>query len=58
MFSSIPERFRLREPLKIPGTVFGSELIQYFKERAERKKIRTGTRVFLGAGVYNHLRSV
>jgi glycine dehydrogenase subunit 1 len=34
LFSSIPERFRLREALKIPGPYSEAEVIQYFKERA------------------------
>src|SRR6266852_4238985 len=56
LFSSIPERFRLREPLKIPGPYSEAEVIQYFKERAaENSNAYTS---FLGAGVYNHLRSV
>src|ERR1700694_1246142 len=56
LFSSIPERFRLREPLKIPGPYSEAEVIQYFKERAAENSY--GYTSFLGAGVYNHLRSV
>ncbi len=56
LFSSIPERFRLREPLKIPGPYSEAEVIQYFKERAAENS--NGYTSFLGAGVYNHLRSV
>ena len=56
LFSSIPERFRLREPLKIPGPFSEAEVIQYFKERAGENS--GGYTSFLGAGVYNHLRSV
>ena len=56
LFSSIPERFRLREPLKIPGPFSEAEVIQYFKERAGENS--GGYTTFLGAGVYNHLRSV
>jgi glycine dehydrogenase subunit 1 len=56
LFSSIPERFRLREPLKIPGPYSEAEVIQYFKERAAENSY--GHTSFLGAGVYNHLRSV
>jgi len=56
LFSSIPERFRLKESLKIPGPYSEAEVIQYFKERAaENSNAYTS---FLGAGVYNHLRSV
>ena len=56
LFFSIPERFRLREALKIPGPFSEAEVIQYFKERAAENS--TGYTSFLGAGVYNHLRSV
>ncbi len=56
LFSSIPERYRLREPLKIPGPYSEAEIIDYFKERAAENA--TGNTSFLGAGVYNHLRSV
>src|SRR5712664_2695933 len=56
LFSSIPERFRLREELKIPWPYSEAEVIQYFKERAAVNSF--GYTIFLGAGVYNHLRSV
>jgi glycine dehydrogenase subunit 1 len=56
LFSSIPERFRLRETLKIPGPYSEAEIIQYFKDRAAENS--GGYTSFLGAGVYNHLRSV
>jgi glycine dehydrogenase subunit 1 len=56
LFSGVPERFRLREALKIPGPYSETEVIQYFKERAAENS--GGYTSFLGAGVYNHLRSV
>src|ERR1700733_1622702 len=56
LFSSIPQRFRLREVLKLPGPYSEAEIIQYFKERAKESSV--GYASFLGAGVYNHLRSV
>lgn len=56
LFSTIPERFRLREALKLPGPYSEAEIIQYFKERAKESSI--GYTSFLGAGVYSHLRSV
>ena len=56
LFSNIPERFRLREALKLPGPYSEAEVIQYFKERAKENSV--GYSSFLGAGVYNHLRSV
>src|ERR1700721_4120785 len=56
LFESIPERFRLREALNIPGPYSEAEVIQYFKDRAAENS--NGYTSFLGAGVYNHLRSV
>jgi glycine dehydrogenase subunit 1 len=56
LFSSIPDRFRLREALSIPGPYSEAEVIQYFKDRAAENS--SGYTSFLGAGVYNHLRSV
>src|SRR5438477_10664122 len=56
LFSGIPERFRLRDALKIPGPYSEAEVIQYFKDRAAENS--NGYTSFLGAGVYNHLRSV
>jgi glycine dehydrogenase subunit 1 len=56
LFSSIPERYRLREGLKLPGPLSEAEIIQYFAERAGENS--RGYTSFRGAGVYNHLRSV
>ncbi|HYT22106.1 MAG TPA: aminomethyl-transferring glycine dehydrogenase subunit GcvPA [Candidatus Polarisedimenticolia bacterium] len=56
LFSGIPERFRLREALNIPGPHSEAEVIQYFKDRAAENS--NGYTSFLGAGVYNHLQSV
>ena len=56
LFSSIPERFRLRKALKLPGPYSEGEVIDYFKNRAAENSL--GYTSFLGAGVYNHLRSV
>src|SRR5689334_3873010 len=56
LFSSIPERFRLREALKLPGPFSEAEIIEYFKARASENS--SGYTSFLGAGIYNHLRSV
>ncbi|HEV3374737.1 MAG TPA: aminomethyl-transferring glycine dehydrogenase subunit GcvPA [Candidatus Acidoferrum sp.] len=56
LFSSIPERYRLRKTLKLPGPLSEAEVIQYFKDRAAENSV--GYASFLGAGVYNHLRSV
>jgi glycine dehydrogenase subunit 1 len=56
LFSTIPERFRLREALKLPGPYSEAEIVDYFKQRAKESSV--GYTSFLGAGVYNHLRSV
>jgi glycine cleavage system P protein (glycine dehydrogenase) subunit 1 len=56
LFFSIPERYRLREALKLPGPFSETEVIRYFKERAAENSV--GYTSFLGAGIYNHLRSV
>src|ERR1700680_3310183 len=56
LFESIPARFRLREPLPLPGPLSEMEIIEYFRKRAEENA--NGYTSFLGAGVYSHLRSV
>src|ERR1700689_358394 len=56
LFKTIPEKFRLRDPLKLPGPYSEEEIIHYFNERAKEGSV--GYTSFLGAGVYNHLRSV
>ena len=56
LFASIPERYRLRAPLNLPGPFSEQEIIQYFSDRASENS--RGYLNFRGAGVYNHLRSV
>src|SRR5579864_813211 len=56
LFFSIPDKYRLREPLKLPGPYSEAEIIKYFTERAAENS--PGYSGFRGAGVYNHLRSV
>jgi glycine dehydrogenase subunit 1 len=56
LFECIPERFRLRQPLQLPGPLSEAEVISYFKDRAGENSL--GYSSFLGAGVYQHLRSV
>ena len=56
LFASIPEALRLKRPLDLPGPMSEAELIQYFRERAAENSL--GYTSFLGAGIYNHLRSV
>jgi glycine dehydrogenase subunit 1 len=56
LFASIPEKYRLRVPLNLPPAMSEAEVIDYFKARAAENS--NGYTSFLGAGVYNHLRSV
>ncbi len=56
LFRSIPENLRLRAPLPLPGPLSEMEIIQYFQARAAENSL--GYASFLGAGVYQHLRSV
>jgi glycine dehydrogenase subunit 1 len=56
LFSSIPEAYRLKKPLDLPGPLSETEVIQYFQARAAENS--AGYTSLLGAGVYNHLRSV
>ena len=56
LFSSIPPAYRLKQPLALPGPYSEAEVIDYFRERAAENAV--GYMSFLGAGVYNHLRSV
>jgi glycine dehydrogenase subunit 1 len=56
LFESIPAKYRLREPLKLPGPLSEMEIIDYFRARAAENS--RGYTSFLGAGVYAHVRSV
>ena len=56
LFECIPDRYRLREALKLPGPLSETEVVSYFQDRAKENSF--GYTSFLGAGVYNHLRSV
>jgi glycine dehydrogenase subunit 1 len=56
LFASIPEQFRLKAPLGLPGPFSEHEIIEYFRARAAENSC--GYTSFLGAGVYNHLSSV
>ena len=56
LFSMIPDSCRLQRPLNVPGPLSEKEIIDYFRARAGENA--AGYTSFLGAGVYNHLRSV
>jgi len=56
LFTSIPSAYRLKKPLNLLGPLSEMEIIDYFRARAaENSREYTS---FLGAGVYNHHRSV
>src|SRR3984893_13362178 len=56
LFASIPEQYRLKAPLTLPGPFSEHEIIEYFRARAAENSC--GYTSFLGAGVHNHLSSV
>ncbi len=51
-----PLQFRLKELLELPGPLSEAEIIDFFTKRGAENSV--GYTSFLGAGVYNHLRSV
>jgi glycine dehydrogenase subunit 1 len=56
LFTSIPAPLRLARALDLPGAMSEAEIIEWFRARAAENSL--GYTSFLGAGVYNHLRSV
>src|SRR5229473_230105 len=56
LFVSIPAAYQLKRPLNLPGPLSEMEIIDYFRARATENS--RGYTSFLGAGVYNHVRSV
>jgi len=56
LFLSIPEQYRLKKPLAVPGPLSEMEIIEYFRGRAAENA--RGYTSFLGAGVYHHHCSV
>ncbi len=54
LFRPIPEKFRLREPLRLPSARSEAELLAFFRELAARNAAATEYAVFLGAGAYHH----
>jgi glycine dehydrogenase subunit 1 len=56
LFSSIPAAYRLARDLKVPRQMAESEVIDYFRQRADANA--SGYAVFLGAGAYHHYRPV
>jgi glycine dehydrogenase subunit 1 len=56
LFESIPAPLRLGRALDLPGPMSEAEIIAWFRARAAENSV--GYTSFLGAGVYDHLRSV
>jgi len=56
LFETIPAKYRLNELLNLPGPLSEMEIIDYFKARAAENS--RGFTSFLGAGVYQHVKSV
>lgn len=56
LFAPIPPAYRLKRDLKVPRQMAESEIIDYFRERAETSA--AGYALFLGAGAYHHYRPV
>jgi glycine dehydrogenase subunit 1 len=56
LFAPIPAEFRLNRDLKIPRQMAESEIVDFFKQRAQENG--EGYTSFLGAGVYFHYRPV
>jgi glycine dehydrogenase subunit 1 len=56
LFAPIPAEYRLNRDLNVPRQMAESEVIDYFRQRAEANA--AGYAVFLGAGAYHHYRPV
>ena len=56
LFASLPEEYRLNRDLKVPRQMAESEIVDYFKQRAN--EMASGYAIMLGAGAYSHYRPV
>src|ERR1700685_3597829 len=56
LFSTIPQEYRLERDLDVPRQMGESEIVEYFRNAAE--KSAAGYTSFLGAGAYRHYRPV
>ena len=54
LFADIPERLRLRRPLKIPAALSEAELVRQLKSLAATNADAEAWNSFLGAGSYDH----
>jgi glycine dehydrogenase subunit 1 len=56
LFAPIPAEYRLKRDLNVPRQMAESEIIDFFRDCAEKNA--AGYAVFLGAGAYHHYRPV
>ena len=56
LFAHLPEAARMKRPLDLAPGISEYEIVDYFRQRAERNA--NGYASFLGAGAYNHFRPV
>jgi glycine dehydrogenase subunit 1 len=56
LFSTIPQEYRLQRDLDVPRQMGESEIVDYFRNAAQ--KSAAGYTSFLGAGAYRHYRPV
>jgi glycine dehydrogenase subunit 1 len=56
LFSTIPQEYRLERDLDVPRQMGESEIVEYFRNAAQ--KSAAGYSSFLGAGAYRHYRPV
>ncbi len=54
LFADVPERVRLRRPLRLRPALSDPELLRYLAELAERNGHADRLRCFVGAGAYDH----
>jgi glycine dehydrogenase subunit 1 len=56
LFEQIPQQLRTREPLRVPGPLSESEILEFFNQAAAATS--RGYTSLLGAGAYHHYRPV
>ena len=54
LFSDIPEKVRLDEPMDLPASLSEYELLKHARELASKNTTASELPYFLGAGVYDH----
>lgn len=54
LFSDIPEKVRLDEPMDLPASLSEYELLKHARELASKNTTASEIPYFLGAGVYDH----